>query len=352
MLVVRSGVPNAPQGARTHHKHGGMRRCSGAEEACASGYVGVVRLALVAVIMGLAAGLLARGSLRNLGRTRFRHAWLLGLYVAGTVAARLELRWSLALMLVGMAAFVAFAVSNALPVPGMAVVGLGLLLNLVVTANNGGMPYRPSAVVAAGVVSSKSADLVPKNGVAQHAERASDQLMFLADVIPIRVLREVVSVGDILVALGLGLVAFNAISSPEPGGHSFNKVRGASKPTVITRINSMPLTSTTSGQSGGSALHEDDWGAWQGKVIDLTTPAAVKAKVPEDPSEPSFDEWDHRIALLRATGDITVVVDLASLGETEGIDEPNDEHGLTARLVVARALQSANLRVHTESEDV
>ena len=255
-------------------------------------------------------------------------------------------------MLVGMAAFVAFAVSNALPVPGMAVVGFGLFLNLVVTANNGGMPYRPSAVVAAGVVSSKSADLVPKNGVAQHAERESDQLMFLADVISIRVLREVVSIGDILVALGLGLVAFNAISSPEPGGHSSNKVRGAMKPTVITRINTMALTSTTSGRSGGSALHEDDWGAWQGRVIDLTTPSDANEEAHDDPSEPVFDEWDHRIALLRATGDITVVIDLASLDAAEGIDEPNDEHGLTARLAVARALQSANLRVHTKSEDV
>ncbi len=304
-------------------------------------------MALFAVVLGLGAGLFARGSLRNLVRARFRSSWLLAIYVVGILSARFDLRWSLGLMIVGMAAFVVFAVANALPVPGMAVVGLGLVLNLVVTANNGGMPYRPSAVVSAGAVSSKSADLIPRNGVMQHAESESDQLMFLADVIPIRPLREVVSIGDVLTALGLGLVAFFAVSNPMPGSHSNFKVRGAVKPTVLTRLSTRPLTTDRS--------ETDDWGDWRGRVHDLTASNGQANDASEDDlPEPELDEWDHRIALLRATGDITVVIDLipsADRGEVDA-EDPMDQHSLTARLAVARALHSSELRVHMDSESV
>lgn len=315
-----------------------------------TGYVGEVRLALFAVVLGLAAGLFARGSLRNLVRARFRWTGLLALYVAGMVSARFDLRWSFGLMIVGMVAFVVFAAANALPVPGMAVVGLGLLLNLVVTANNGGMPYRPSAVVSAGAVSSSSADLVPRNGVMQHAERETDQLMFLADVIAIRPLREVVSIGDIITALGLGLVAFFAVSNPLPGNHSNNKVRTSTKPTVLTRMN-RPATAPDARLGDATPFDDaEEWGSWQRGVIDLVASDASGSAGPDDTSAPELDEWDHRIALLRATGDITVVIDLVPERERIDIDRPMDQHSMTARLAVARALHSSELRVPMDAE--
>ena len=46
---------------------------------------------------------------------------------------------------------IAVAVANR-HITGVAVVGVGLLLNLVAVAVNGGMPVRASALVAAGVV--------------------------------------------------------------------------------------------------------------------------------------------------------------------------------------------------------
>ncbi len=336
-------------------------------------------MALLAVVMGMAAGLFARGSLRNLINARFGNTFLVGIYAAGMIAARFEIRWSFAMMLVGMAAFVVFAFTNSLPVPGMAVVGLGLLLNLVVTANNGGMPYRASAVVSAGAVSSKSADLVPKDGVMQHAERPSDQLMALADVIPLRPLREVVSVGDVLVALGMGLVAFSAVAGSIAGLHSKNS-GGLVQPTAIVRLNSIGQTATPTATSAApttltvsepvaektavSTPHgnsfddngelDDDWSFWkvspqQSKptsVMDLTKWDVVPEEVPAT----KLDEWDHRIQLLKATGDITVVLDLVSAEDRQRIEagldgtygnfdgEVNDEHSTTARLVVERAL--------------
>jgi hypothetical protein len=322
-----------------------------------------VRLALLAVVMGIAAGLFARGSLRNLINARFRWTFLLAIYAVGMIAARLEIRWSFAMLLIGMLAFVAFAATNALPVPGMAVVGLGLLLNLVVTANNGGMPYRPSAVVSAGAVSSKSADLIPKNGVVQHAERPSDQLMVLADVIPLRPLREVVSAGDVLVALGLGLVAFSGVAGSITRLHSKN-APSVHRPTALVRLSAETSVDELLREgrkrplvpfSNGVAEIDGDWSNWQNKqdppnnVIDLSdashnlTNARAKAKL---------DEWDRRIQLLKATGDITVVLDLVSAEDRQRIDHidandanyASDEHSTTARLAVERALQSAESR--------
>jgi Family of unknown function (DUF5317) len=308
-----------------------------------------VRLALLAVVMGIAAGLFARGSLRNLINARFRNVVLLGIYAAGMIAARFELRWSFAMMLVGMLAFVAFAFRNALPVPGMAVVGFGLLLNLAVTANNGGMPYRPSAVVSAGAVSSKSADLVPKDGVMQHAERPSDQLMILADVIPLRPLREVVSIGDVLVALGLGLIAFSAVAGSLSGAHSSSTL-SANQPTALVRLNAIGVDpSVPRTPSRGVADIEGDWLAWEhknsknGNVIDLTE---ARHAVEAEAQKAKLDEWDHRIQLLKATGDITVVLDLVSAEDRQRIDDSDsdDEHSATARLAVERALQSSESR--------
>jgi hypothetical protein len=97
---------------------------------------------------------------------------------------------------------------------------------------------------------------------------------------------------------------------------------------------------------------DGDWSTWQNKhempnnVIDLTdashnlTNARAKAKL---------DEWDRRIQLLKATGDITVVLDLVSAEDRQRIDhidptDTNDEHSTTARLAVERALQSAESR--------
>jgi hypothetical protein len=324
-----------------------------------------VRLALFAVVMGIAAGLFARGSLRNLVQARFRSVWLLALYLVGTIAARFELRYSFALLLIGMLAFVVFAFRNALPVPGMAIVGLGLLLNLIVTANNGGMPYRPSAVVSAGAVSSKSADLIPKDGVVQHAERESDQLMMFADVLPLRPLREVVSIGDVLVALGLGLVAFSAVAGSIAGAHSQNAVT-ANQPTALIRLstgdqrqNRLTPNGSSDGSAGGVAPldSDDDWSTWQSKVIRLAdgTTSREAAGESTDPDvvhaaevREKLDEWDHRIQLLKATGDITVVLDLVSAEDRQRIEaaddaDPDDEHSATARLAVARAMRATEV---------
>ena len=86
---------------------------------------------------------------------------------------------------------------------GMWLAGIGVLMNFVVIASNGGMPVLEGAVVVASGVQSGlnvAADFkhVPLD--------ASTRLAFLADVIPLRLFGEgqVLSLGDVFLAVGLG----------------------------------------------------------------------------------------------------------------------------------------------------
>lgn len=79
--------------------------------------------------------------------------------------------------------------------PGMALIGLGLLLNAVVMAANGAMPVDPQAVP-----SDRTIDLPD----GKHELLTSDtRLPWLADIIPVAPIRTVVSIGDIALAAGL-----------------------------------------------------------------------------------------------------------------------------------------------------
>ena len=109
----------------------------------------------------------------------------------------------------------AFALANwALPV--MPVVVAGVILNATVITVNGGMPVRADAVAAVGLDPDEldAADL----GAKRHLEGPDDQLTFLGDVVPIRPLGEVVSVGDLVLAAGVAGMLFRLLrrSAPTP----------------------------------------------------------------------------------------------------------------------------------------
>lgn len=99
-----------------------------------------------------------------------------------------------------LAVLVAVAMANR-HITGVAVVGVGLLLNLFSVAVNEGMPVRPGALVRAGVVAEE--DLAGTTVDApRHLETYRDSLGVLGDVLPIPMAREVVSFGDLIVVVG------------------------------------------------------------------------------------------------------------------------------------------------------
>jgi hypothetical protein len=197
-----------------------------------------MRLAGFAVALGLIAGLVGGGSMRHLGKFRMRFMWLGLIWVLGSMVAT-TLNGTIGVIVFGAAMLsgVAFAAKNALRWPGLAAVGFGLLLNALVLGLNGAMPYDPSAAESAGLVPSGPV-LLRTDGLTRPF-RTGDQVLILARRIPIAPLGAVTSVGDLFVAFGLGLAAFNAATDrgkarPHRGRHRVGDVSQETSSGVVT----------------------------------------------------------------------------------------------------------------------
>lgn len=160
-------------------------------------------LLVAAVLIGIAAGR-ARAPLGARGhRPRFTDIWLLGVGAAGNMVSYFLSEGPatvvLALSLVVLLAFVARNSS----VTGVVVIGVGLLCNLLALVLNNGMPVRPSALTAAGVVSAAEVSTLEFSGP-RHLETSSDRFAVLGDVLPVGlpIGREVMSFGDLIVVFG------------------------------------------------------------------------------------------------------------------------------------------------------
>jgi len=164
-----------------------------------------MRFTLVAVAAGILIGLTTGGRLRHLSDRSFRLVPLLVVGVALQVGGeRLDSAIGLGLLLLSYLLLLGFAAVNASLV-AMWLVALGIALNLVVIAANGGMPVRPSALVAAEIAQPDEVYNVGVGGK-RHLERRSDRLTFLADIVPVAALTEVLSFGDIVLNVGVANV--------------------------------------------------------------------------------------------------------------------------------------------------
>jgi hypothetical protein len=170
---------------------------------------------LPSIGLGLAFALLLGGRPSRLLEVRLQHAWLVVLALAVQVVAFTqpgeelsdELRRAFHLGSYGL--LILFAAAN-LRVRALAPALLGLLLNTVAIAANGGpMPLSPSAAEAAGIA------VEPGANVSEEAGR----LAFLGDVfaLPWQLpIANTFSIGDVLI--GFGMAAFIVAVSLEPGG--------------------------------------------------------------------------------------------------------------------------------------
>ena len=182
---------------------------------------------LLAIGIGVGLGLYWGGRISNLLE------WVPPLWealVAGVVLSILLdlLPWSGAIMtflsIVATGALLAFAVVN-IRIGGMILVAIGLGLNLFVTVINWGMPVSTSALASAGIVTEAQVDELVLTG---GREAASGALFgFLGDVIPLP-WGQVISIGDVLVLIGLALVVASILRRYEVGRPTGAGRRGGS----------------------------------------------------------------------------------------------------------------------------
>jgi hypothetical protein len=172
---------------------------------------------VVAIALGIVIGFARGGSLRELGRAHLRGVPVVFvgvvLQVTSTIVERADVHWlPLILVLGSFACVFAFAALN-FRLPGMTLVALGALGNFIVISANGGMPVSVDALERAGLGNPFTKQSAALKG-AHHALTDASHLRFLADVIPISVPANVVSVGDIVIWAGLLLLVQQLMVGP------------------------------------------------------------------------------------------------------------------------------------------
>ncbi len=174
---------------------------------------------VAAIVIGIVIGLLRGGSLSNLGSATFR-VWpllVLGVVVQGAAAFMSGI--AVPLILTSLVVLLLFAAAN-IHHPGMGVVLVGIGLNFAVMTINAGMPVRAEAIVSAGIVESEDQIAGLDFGPKRHLETADDRITVLADIIPVPVVEEVLSFGDLAMSVGVADVLVHLLRrrrpSPEP----------------------------------------------------------------------------------------------------------------------------------------
>ena len=177
-----------------------------------------MELALFVAVVAALAGLLRGGSLERLANTHFRASALL---IAGIGIQVLFSFWSpewmtddfgLGALVLSNLLVLAFILVNR-TLPGVLIAGMGLVLNLLVISANGAMPVSEDAAHAAGAERLEISEEALK-----HVRLDDDtQLGFLGDVIPVPWPGMVLSIGDIVLAAGIAVLAYvQTRSGPKP----------------------------------------------------------------------------------------------------------------------------------------
>jgi hypothetical protein len=192
----------------------------------------------VILVLAVAAGLIAGGSVRNFERVRV-YWWALAfggvalqVLPAPTFGAIDSRTIGAVVLVLSYALLLAFITVNRW-VPAAGVMAVGLLLNLSVVAINGGMPVSTSAIRSAG---GSTLALSTASDAKHHVMKDADKLTPLADVIAIpRPVGIVLSIGDVLLYIGMAWFVVQVMrgrnrENPRPLAMWFLSYRGKHAP--------------------------------------------------------------------------------------------------------------------------
>ena len=169
--------------------------------------------ALIGVVVGLAAG----GRPANLASLQLRGWYLLVLAVVLRLIA--ETRDLPAAFVGGLLLLLAFAAVNR-RLPGLVLLGVGALLNLVVVAVNGGRMPIPLDLVRSIGGARAAADLAARHGLADYVQLGPlTRLPWLGDVVLLPwPAPRALSAGDILIMAGLVVTVALGMRKKAPAG--------------------------------------------------------------------------------------------------------------------------------------
>ncbi len=173
----------------------------------------------IVLFIALAIAVLKGGRLTNLGDVELRAWWLLlialGLQLGTSLLPDTDWAEGLGVVMV-LASFFFLMVLVLLnrSRTGMWLAGLGVLMNFTVIALNGGMPVLAEAAEVASGFTVTEPDL---SGSFKHVILdETSRMTLLSDVIPLRLwsLGQVISLGDVFLAVGLGLFLEQELRRP------------------------------------------------------------------------------------------------------------------------------------------
>lgn len=173
----------------------------------------------IVIFVALAVAVIRGGRLVNLADIELRAWWLLFLALGLQVATRWlpDSGWAeeagVGMVLLSFFLLMVMVLLNRSK-PGMWIAGVGVLMNFVVIAANGGMPVLAGAAEVASGFTVSNPDL---SGTFKHVPLDdTSRLTFFADVVPLRLagIGEVISLGDIFLALGLGVFLEHELRRP------------------------------------------------------------------------------------------------------------------------------------------
>ena len=159
-----------------------------------------MRLALFALGGAVAVGVLTGGRPTRVAEVRFR--WPIA-GIGGVVLQLIPATGTLGIALL-LSSFVLLGLAAGANVrlPGFPLILAGVALNFLVISVNGGMPVTAHALLASGQQATLT-DLVEHGGSKHHLATEADDLVVLADAIPLGApIRQAVSVGDLLAYSG------------------------------------------------------------------------------------------------------------------------------------------------------
>jgi hypothetical protein len=235
-----------------------------------------VVLLVVAVVGGLALGRLRSPYGAHSPRLPLRRLPLLAVGAAGHVVAQL-LHDDAATLAMGaaLALLLVFAGSN-LHVTGIAVIGVGLLLNLASVVLNNGMPVRGGALVAADVVEPDELATIGFAGP-RHLETDQDRFAVLGDVLPLPFARQVLSFGDLIVVAGAGDAVRDLVRRRRRSWSADERRAYASSMRQASVVQDWGAAPSDEPEPGSQYSEKPDWSA-PAAVDDASEPASSSSR--------------------------------------------------------------------------